>query len=308
MGLPEMTTLRELFRKRLGDVDETVLDGLVSDCASLLDVVEQKEREFAGEDRKVINVLSLGAGVQSTTVLLMSLEGLLPRLDHVVFADTGWEPDTVYKHLEWLQTLTKIDVVSAGNIRDDALVSTLRGRKSEGSRQIAIPYFLHGGAMLKRQCTNEYKIEPIRRFLWRDVLGLERGHRAPKYKRVRLWFGISLDEMQRMAKDPNSYIRNYYPLVEKRLTRKWCEEWLQSKGVTPVRSACIGCPYKTNKEWKAMRDNAPATWQDAVDFDNAIRTKGDMFIHHSCVPLSEACLDKKHLSRWQDECTGMCGM
>lgn len=43
----------------------------------------------------MINVLSLVAGVQSTTVALMSIEGALPRLDHAVFADTGWEPQGV---------------------------------------------------------------------------------------------------------------------------------------------------------------------------------------------------------------------
>lgn len=39
-----------------------------------------------------LKVLSLGAGVQSTTVLLMSWAGELPPLDCAIFADTGWEP------------------------------------------------------------------------------------------------------------------------------------------------------------------------------------------------------------------------
>src|SRR5690606_37800588 len=49
-----------------------------------------------------LKVLLLGAGVQSTTVLLMSCRGLLPKLDAAVFADTQWEPSEVYEHLEWL--------------------------------------------------------------------------------------------------------------------------------------------------------------------------------------------------------------
>jgi hypothetical protein len=47
-----------------------------------------------------IRTLSLGAGVQSTTLLLMSLEGMLPKLDCAIFADTGWEPQRVYEHLD----------------------------------------------------------------------------------------------------------------------------------------------------------------------------------------------------------------
>jgi hypothetical protein len=70
----------------------------------------------------VLRVLSLGAGVQSSTCLLMSLAGELPRLDAAVFADTGWEPKAVYAHLDRLEataTAGGIPVyrVSAGNLR-----------------------------------------------------------------------------------------------------------------------------------------------------------------------------------------------
>jgi 3'-phosphoadenosine 5'-phosphosulfate sulfotransferase (PAPS reductase)/FAD synthetase len=50
-------------------------------------------------------VLSLGAGVQSTTLLLMMIHGEIPKADAVIFADTGWEPKTVYTHLSKLQAL-----------------------------------------------------------------------------------------------------------------------------------------------------------------------------------------------------------
>ena len=50
-----------------------------------------------------MKILSLGAGVQSTTVLLMSIRGELPRIDHAIFADTGWEPKAVYEHLDRLK-------------------------------------------------------------------------------------------------------------------------------------------------------------------------------------------------------------
>ncbi len=52
----------------------------------------------------MIEVLNLGAGVQSSAVLLMSIEGVLPKLDCAVFADTRWEPPAVYKQLDWLRS------------------------------------------------------------------------------------------------------------------------------------------------------------------------------------------------------------
>jgi 3'-phosphoadenosine 5'-phosphosulfate sulfotransferase (PAPS reductase)/FAD synthetase len=41
-----------------------------------------------------VRVISLGAGVQSTTVLLLAHRGELPGgpVDYAIFADTGWEP------------------------------------------------------------------------------------------------------------------------------------------------------------------------------------------------------------------------
>ncbi len=58
-----------------------------------------------------LTLLSLGAGVQSTTLALMTVEGLLPRIDGAVFADTGWEPRRVYEHLDRLR-----DVLTAADI------------------------------------------------------------------------------------------------------------------------------------------------------------------------------------------------
>jgi len=51
------------------------------------------------------HVLNLGAGVQSTTLYLMSMSGEVRPFDVAIFADTGEEPQAVYKHLEWLQSL-----------------------------------------------------------------------------------------------------------------------------------------------------------------------------------------------------------
>jgi hypothetical protein len=73
-----------------------------------------------------LRLLSLGAGVQSTTVLLLACEGVIPRFDVALFADTGWEPRAVYENLVRLRAHAATfgipgRTVSAGNIRDDAL-------------------------------------------------------------------------------------------------------------------------------------------------------------------------------------------
>lgn len=45
--------------------------------------------------RPALRLLSLGARVQSTTVLLLAGDGAIPRFDYAVFADPGWEPRAV---------------------------------------------------------------------------------------------------------------------------------------------------------------------------------------------------------------------
>ena len=40
--------------------------------------------------KRTLVVLSLGAGVQSSTMAIMSAKGVLPKVDCAIFADTGY--------------------------------------------------------------------------------------------------------------------------------------------------------------------------------------------------------------------------
>ena len=71
-------------------------------------------------------MLSLGAGVQSTTLALLVAHGVVRSMpDCAIFADTGWEPNAVYDYLVWLMSPNvlplSVHIVSAGNIRDNLL-------------------------------------------------------------------------------------------------------------------------------------------------------------------------------------------
>jgi hypothetical protein len=88
-----------------------------------------------------ITALSLGAGVQSTTLALLAVEGVLPKPDVAIFADTGWEPRAVYDHLDRLAVVLadagiELHRVSKGNLRRDIV--------DPDSRYASIPYFTKG--------------------------------------------------------------------------------------------------------------------------------------------------------------------
>ena len=294
---------------------------------------------------KVKDVLSFGAGVQSTTLLLMSCEGVLPKLDHVIFADTQWEPVAVYSHLEWCKEIAAkhgiaIDVRTAGNLRNDLLGFWGPNRKSDdGKRYASIPAFIKNPdgsrGIVRRQCTSEYKINVIERYVRQEILGLAHRQRWPKNLAVRQWIGISTDESQRMKRSLRPAQAFWHPLIEAEqlrinsagrlpgmavgMSREDCLGWMASRGYPrPPKSACIGCPFRRNAEWRALsRDE----FADACEVDDLIRDSatarhpGDLigrpYLHDSLVPLREAAIGRDENTEWadfQNECDGVCGV
>ena len=269
-----------------------------------------------------LRVLSLGAGVQSTTLALMAAHGHFGSVDCAIFADTGWEPAAVYEHLRWLMSPNvlpfPVHIVSSGNLRQSLIAA------GNGERWASTPAFTRtvdrrgniSIGMIRRQCTTTSKIEPIRRKV-RELVGLTR-ERSPKHPVVHQWLGISMDEVVRMKPSREAWQVNRFPLIEKRMTRQDCLNWLKSHGYPePPKSACIGCPFHSDAMWRSMRNNDREAWDDAMEVDRAIRTglrgiRGEVFLHRSGVPLDEADLstvaDHGQLDLWPNECEGMCGL
>jgi len=291
-----------------------------------------------------LRLLSLGAGVQSTVLALMAARGDLPRIDGAVFADTGWEPQRVYAHLLRLRDVLTdagipLYIVSSGNLRADSL--------NPAHRYASVPYFVQnppgpcgpctatgrvddpegpgqvacrrcrgtgrddGKGMGRRQCTSEYKLAPISRKV-RELLGAcaPDYRRVPKGRTCEQWIGFSADEITRVSdKDTVSYITKRYPLLDLGMSRADCQRWLRRAGWdTVAKSACVGCPYHGNRQWRDIRDNHPDEWADAVAFDEAIRKGGareiplggQAFLHSSRLPLAIAPIDHVTAREWAE--------
>ncbi|KPI02837.1 hypothetical protein OK074_4987 [Actinobacteria bacterium OK074] len=261
----------------------------------------------------VLRILSLGAGVQSTALIALSAEGKLPRLDYAIFADTGWEPKAVYRHLDRIEREVAepagipILRVSSGNIRNDAL--------DPGHRFASMPLYVLNRdgrpGMTRRQCTDEYKIRPIKKQV-RQLLGYPHPRRVPKGTFVEQWVGISVDEFHR-AKDADvAYMRNRHPLItDLDWSRADCIRYLTSLGLADTpKSSCLGCPFHGNAQWRHIRDNSPEEWADVTEFDAAIRQGnaranatgnrllGEAFLHRSRVPLGQAPIDHVTAAEW----------
>lgn len=280
--------------------------------------------------------LSLGAGVQSSTLALMAACGeITPMPTAAIFADTQDEPKSVYRWLDWLEQQLPYPVhhVTAGSLSAESLkmrVST-SGVKFSATN---IPFFTLAesgdrGKIPHRSCTRDFKIKPIikqvRKMIGKDVIAAwwRESRKATQPPLAVQWIGISRDEMQRMKDSRDPWIRCEWPLVERRMTRAMCVEWMRSKGYPePPRSACVYCPFHSNAEWRRLKNTEPEAFERAVKFERDLqvaksstdRADSIPFLHRSCKPLdtidfrNDVDRGQMLLREFADECDGMCGV
>jgi len=269
------------------------------------------------DGKKHVHVISYGAGTQSTALLLYALEhginGVKP--DYAIFADTGWEPAHVYEWLECIRKYVKekydfeIIVTSNGNIKKDIIAG------KDGKRFASLPFYTmdkNGNkGMVRRQCTMEYKILPIQKKI-RELLGYKPKERVNEI--VHIWKGISIDEIQRVKPSNVNWQVHEHPLVDVlEWDRSKCIEYVQGFGLgTPPQSACIGCPFRNNDNWRTMKIHYPEEFEDAVKIDKLIRElprfNNSLFLHPSCRPLDEVDFNENQLDLFTMECDGFCGI
>ena len=165
-----------------------------------------------------------------------------------------------------------------------------------------------------RQCTNDYKIQPIIQQV-RKLLGLKKREKIKKHIKVDMLMGISKDEIFRMKPNRMPYITNVYPLIDLNMRRQDCINWFKKYyDKTPPRSACIYCPYKNDKEWIHLKTHNPEEWQQVIEFDKKIRNNSrkkeeEVYVHKSCKPIIEVDLNKEdnQLDLFDGLCEGYCG-
>jgi len=247
-----------------------------------------------------MNIISLGAGRQSSTMSLMAAHGeIMPMPDAAIFADTQNEPAAVYKWLDWLEKELPFPVwrVSKGDLKAETLRPRVSKNNGKTYYKLYIPSYGEHGP-IPRKCTHDFKLVPIYQ-------------KARSYRPVTAWIGISLDEAWRM-KDPfRKWTTNRYPLIEKNMRVGDCIRWMDRHGYPePPRSACTFCPYHNDKEWREL---PAAEFSEAVEFEKALQAvvPGE-YLHPSRVPLNQVDFstdeDRGQLNMFNNECEGMCGV
>ena len=315
---------REAGARVLDSLDRDHIRGLVRRSADRL----MRKSEYVRDRHDMVGinkfkVLSLGAGAQSTVLALMAETGWegMEKPDLAIFADTQWEPKAVYDHLDWLKSQVSYEIVTVtvGSIRNNML----RGVNPDGDKFLDVPVFIRNPdgtkAVAARQCTNHYKIQPIYKEI-RRRLKIPAGRRFPKNVQVEMWLGISADESVRIKPSRDEWLDRRYPLVEMDMTRANIYSWFGERYPDRrlPRSACVGCPYHDDMEWKWIKENEPDSFQDAVHIDEALRSvpeargslRGVAYLHRSRLPLEKVDFSstRDYDEYMIDECEGLCGV
>ena len=271
-----------------------------------------------------MKILSFGAGMQSTALALMACENAVntpvpypavPIYDAVIFCDLGLEPPWVARQVEFTRCACEQARIPF-YVLDTPLYQDFMQNFGE-RRTISIPWWTlkedgHKSKM-PRNCTIDYKIEAISKFVRWELLGYRKGQRLrpEDVKAHEMHMGFSAEEAQRCKENPNRLFVNRFPLVEMGLTRadnyKYIlEEW----GLDTKASACAFCPFHRNYFFQYIKEHEPKTYAAVMGVDNLLRDKNpkppmdsDLFISRSRKRIAdltpEDCADA--------ECFEYCG-
>ena len=202
-----------------------------------------EERDWVDEP---LQILSMGGGVQSSAMLLLIMEGKLPKPDVVVFSDTGSEMPYTYEHMKRVEACCD----------EIGIPFVTVGAKVKGKEWKLHEYYLDSGTMpvkVNRSCTTNFKIRPIRRWA-RTIVGDRNGVLL-----CQSWLGITTDEAHR-AKHPAEPIWAGVscPLIDNDISRRQCVSILKRHGWDDVKkSGCFCCPFHSRTSWSKLAKTNP---------------------------------------------------
>ena len=241
-----------------------------------------KHRRIAErEQHDLYTVFSCGGGVDSTALAVLMCQGQIEKPDLAVMVDTGFEKTVTMRYVtEWIKPKLAEAGVNLEIIKTKDYFPEQKILDENGFCNC--PMFRMNtetgkGNRLSTCCNEGWKVKVIRK--WLNDQGVKR------YDSI---IGIAADEAYRQRKPSRAFYRNCYPLVELGLTRDDCIDLILRAGwPEPIHSSCIMCGLQSDGEFWHMRYNAQEDFKRACEIEKEIqKTQPDIYIHHSCKPLS----------------------
>lgn len=216
------------------------------------------------------HVLSYGGGLNSSAAMVYLIEEKKP-LDLILFANTGDEFLHTYESVEFYAKYATdngyrfLTVDNLGNYEVNNMREFFMRKQLTPSR-------------LRRDCTTKFKVSPIRKTI--------RSH-FPKEKIV-MYIGIDNGESHRIKDSNVKYITNSYPLIDAKLDREGCIQYLKERELPiPQKSGCYYCPFTTKPNWIKLMKEHPDLYEKAIELEtnNRLYPKSVSLLHS--LPLLE---------------------
>jgi hypothetical protein len=237
-------------------------------------------------------ILSYGGGVQSVAMAILVATGELPRPDLIVMADTGREATPTWRYLSTVvgpllaehdlrveiagRELAKVDLYS----HEGKVLMPMFQKRKDGTM-----------GKLKTFCSTEWKRYVVMRYVsaWLKDRGLQKRGRG-----VDVWMGFTIDEIDRVKRSPKAWFWRVYPLIGflessafgessyPVLSRSNCKDIIRAHGLPiPQKSACWMCPYRSNAEWRELRESDPGDFARAEQLEEDLRRDDPHIYLHS---------------------------
>jgi hypothetical protein len=216
--------------------------------------------EYRGGAGKMSTVISYGGGIQSTALVILAMreQWSVDEIVHVDLLDA--ESPRTREYVAYLnQWLWDTHRRAITIIERD-----LYGDMLKHPEFTPVPWNgKYEGFMLRRQCTRQYKVQPIARYLYQKY----------PHGRIRLMLGISADEWHRVRGSSYSRIEHVYPLVERMMTRRHCCEIIeQEELILPWKSSCWFCPFRSTGSQHELIRQYPRLREMARELEERINT------------------------------------
>lgn len=204
-----------------------------------------------------MRVLNMGAGVQTTAILLEFPD----MFDCVIFADTGAEQAETYYYIEnYLKPFCKDNNIEWHTVKPKKTLE----QHCLDKKLIPIP--------TRRWCTADFKVKPIKRKL--RELG------ATAKNPITSIIGISIDEAHRANFTTDvKYQKMEYPLVDKKITRKQCGEIILKHGFPiPPKSGCDFCMFFSRNHFRELSKKNPKRFAEIVKMEKNSYSYGKYYL------------------------------
>ncbi|MFE7093158.1 adenine nucleotide alpha hydrolase family protein [Streptomyces erythrochromogenes] len=246
------------------------------------------------EQQSALKVISYGGGVQSTALLALAAKGTIdfPTFLFSNVGDDSENPGTLQYIREVASPFAQqhgISLEILEKVRRDGRRETLwQMLHRPEARSIPIPVRMANGDPGRRNCTGDFKIKVISKWLKTNGASADRP--------ATVGIGISVDEIHRANRrrsEPNQRVT--YPLLDLGLRREDCIRLIREAGLpVPPKSSCFFCPFHTVDEWRAQRKFEPELFSKSEDLERFINSRraalgrDDVYLTRYGTPLGTA--------------------